>query len=44
MPLRKMNIDRQLILNGGSKISPERKISYYRWIVQVCRAGLENEE
>jgi hypothetical protein len=44
MPLRKMNIDRQLILNGASKISPERKVSYYRWIIRICRAGVEITE
>jgi hypothetical protein len=41
MPLRKMNVDRKLILDGGSKISPERKFAYYRWIIHVCRSGVE---
>jgi len=27
MTLRKMNIDRKLILYGASKVSPERKVS-----------------
>jgi hypothetical protein len=41
MPLRKMNIDRKLILDGASKVSSERKVSYYRWIIRVCKAGVE---
>ena len=41
IPLRKMNIDRELILKGGAQISPERKVAYYRFIVRVCRAGIE---
>jgi hypothetical protein len=37
MPLRKMNIDRELILNEAKNIPPKRKISYYRWIISVCK-------
>jgi hypothetical protein len=38
MPLRKMNIDRKLILDGALKVSSERKIGYYRWMIRVCKA------
>ena len=38
MPLRKMNIDRQLIIKGASNMPREMKISYYRWIIQVVKS------
>lgn len=41
MILRKMSIDRQLILKSARKIPAERKIGYYRWIIRVCKAGVE---
>lgn len=41
MTLRKMNVDRELILNGANHISPERKVDYYRWVIRVCKAGVE---
>lgn len=41
MTLRKMNIDREMILNGAKHIATKRKICYYRWIIRVCKAGVE---
>lgn len=41
MTLRNMNIDRELILAGASKVSAKRKIGYYRWIIRVCKANEE---
>lgn len=41
MILREMNIDRQLILKSARKIAAEMKIDYYRWIIRVCKAGVE---
>lgn len=38
MKLRQMNIDRQLIITEAAKVSKERKISYYRWMIRVCKA------
>lgn len=38
MMLRKMNIDREFIIAQGKKVSKERKIGYYRWIIQICKA------
>jgi 5-methylcytosine-specific restriction endonuclease McrBC regulatory subunit McrC len=43
MPLRKMNIDRNLIISEAKKVSKERKFGYYRWMIRICKAFLKNE-
>ena len=38
MMLRKMNIDSEFIIAQGQKVPLDKRIGFYRWMIQVCKA------